>query len=42
MPTNISVGIWPFTVMAKTVRTRFSPDGSLVSLHCMTDRETGQ
>jgi RNA recognition motif-containing protein len=42
MPTNISVGNWPFTVMAKAVRTRFSPDGSLASVHRMTDRETGR
>jgi len=42
MPTNISVGNWPFTVMAKALRTRFSPDGSLASGHRLADRETGR
>jgi hypothetical protein len=42
MPTNTSVGNWPFTVMAKAVRTRFSPDGSLTSVYRMTVSGTGQ
>jgi len=42
MSTYISVGNRPFTVMAEAVRTRFSPYGTLASVHRMTDRETGQ
>jgi RNA recognition motif. (a.k.a. RRM, RBD, or RNP domain) len=42
MSTHISVGHRPYTVLAEAVRTRFSPYGTLASVHRMADRETDQ
>jgi len=42
MSTNISVKNLPFTVTAEAMRMRCSPEGTLASVHLITDRETGQ